>query len=178
MDVQRDDPLTQIRIHARLYGRRHAGRVAGAVLQALRPHVPASDFGDLAAQLPAEVVLAGDPVVTGEGCEAFVRDIAERLGVATPDAAFYARVTFGWLNAYCHGVTPAAIAPSAPACLRPLLTARAQDPSLRVRRLLQTLGAAAGSLTLRVPAAEPRTLDPVFLPAPSARAVKQVGNRA
>jgi uncharacterized protein (DUF2267 family) len=152
--MQRDNPLTQIRIRAHLYGRSQAGHVISAVLEALRPHVPEPTFRDLVNQLPADIQVptsARDSAVTTGGCDDFVADIGRRLHIGTTDAVFYARVTFEQLNAYCRGVSPATIAPSLPSDMRALLTARAEDPSLRSRLLLRTLGSAAATLSLGAP---------------------------
>ena len=152
--VQREDPLTQVRIHANLYGRSHAGRVVGAVLGALRPHLPGPVWNDLAARLPDGIEVTPSAAAAGDAREAFISDIAQRLNVRETDAAFYARVTFEQLNAYCHGVTPAAASSSAPAGLRGLLTARADDPASRHRLRLAAMGAAVNGLSLRRPAVE------------------------
>ncbi|MFG1604997.1 DUF2267 domain-containing protein [Actinoplanes sp. NPDC049265] len=160
--MQRDDPLTQIRIRAHLYGRSQAGRVMTAVLEALRPYVPPSTFRELVTQLPTG--LAATPADAAPGrCADFVADVARRLHVGTTDAVFYARVTFEHLNAYCRGVTPAGLAAELPDDMRSLLTARADDPSLRPRLLLRTFGSAVTALSLAAPVAreQPAALKPV-----------------
>lgn len=150
--MHRDDPLTQVRIHARLHGRNHARRVVGAVLDALHDVADEAEFQDLVGQLPAD--LAGRSRgrrPTGSRRE-FVRHIADYLHIDQPDAAFYARVTFEQLNAFCRGVTPAGLAPALPADLRPLLTARIDSAVDRHRHLTGRLGSAAATLDLRAPA--------------------------
>jgi uncharacterized protein (DUF2267 family) len=134
--------------------------VLQAVLAALREHVDEAVFQRLAGQLPAEAAvtpterLAAGPAAGG--CRGLIRDVARRLHVGEPDAAFYARVTFEQLNAFCRGTSPARIAPSLPADMRALLSARADDPAHRHRQVLRTLTPALATLNLRggtVPAA-------------------------
>jgi uncharacterized protein (DUF2267 family) len=152
--MHRDDPLTQVRIHARLHGRNHTRRVVRAVLRALHDLVPGPEFQDLVRQLPADLAdLAtgsGDRPPAGSRRE-FVRRIADDLHIDQPDAAFYARVTFEQLNAFCRGTTPARLAAALPADLRPLLTARIDGAVDRHRHLARLLGSAATMLDLKAP---------------------------
>ena len=152
--MQRDDVVTQVRIRARLNGPNHARSVIRAVMLALRPVVPDADWRDLATQLPPELKISGG---SGSAGGDLVRDVAALLNVGEHQAAFYARVTFEQLNSYCRGVTPAGIARSLPVELRPLLTARVDDPARRHRLVLRSLGAAVPTLSLRAP----RTAQPV-----------------
>jgi hypothetical protein len=121
---------------------------------ALRPVVPDAQWRDLVAQLPPEIKVGNS---SGSGSKDLVRDVATLLNVSEHQAAFYARVTFEQLNSYCRGVTPAGIASSLPAGLRPLLTARVDDPARRHRLVLRSLGAAVPTLSLRAT----RTAEPV-----------------
>jgi uncharacterized protein (DUF2267 family) len=157
--MHRDDLLSQVRVRARLRGRGHAQRVVEAVVQALQGLVPETVFHGLTAQLPFAVDRTPPPGGvaddrTAGACRDLIRDVARRLHVDEPDAAFYARITFEQLNAFCRGTTPARIAPSLPADLRPLLSARADEPAHRSLRRLQTLGSAVATLSLRAPVAE------------------------
>jgi uncharacterized protein (DUF2267 family) len=144
--MHRDDLLTQIRIRARLYGRNHARRVVQAVMHALQRLLPEQAYSDLAGQLPAELgvtspghrQLSHSHIIETRAAQRLIRDVADELHVTGPDAAFYTRVTLEQLNAYCHGVTPAQLAPSLPADVRPLLSARADDPTRRLRTLGST----------------------------------------
>ena len=176
--MHRDDLLSQVRTHARLHGRNHARHVVRAVLRALRDIAGEPAFRDLAAQLPPEArppASDGCPpreTVTSDGRAStrLVRDIAQRLHVTEPDAAFYARVTFEQLNDFCRGVTPAGLAGSLPADLRPLLSARFHDPAERYRRNIELLGGTIATLSLRSATAPlHRTVDPVARPAAAAR---------
>jgi uncharacterized protein (DUF2267 family) len=154
--MHRDDPLTQVRIRARLHGRRHAIRVVRAVLRPLRGVIPEAAHQGLIRQLPADLALGiSDRGSSGEtgSCRELIRTIAQELHVHEPDAAFYARVTFEQLNAFCRGVTPAGLAASVPTDLRPLLSARADNAADRHRHLIPRLGAAVTTLDLRAPAA-------------------------
>ncbi len=164
MIMHRDDLLTQIRIRARLYGRNHARRVVQAVMHALRKHLPETAYHDLVGQLPADVCVTspgrrqvshGHTVKT-RAAQQLVRDIAEELHVTGPDAAFYARITFEQLNAFCRGVTPAQLAASLPADLRPLLSARADSPAHQ-HRAMRMLGSAVTALNLQT---QPRRATP------------------
>ncbi|BCJ50143.1 hypothetical protein Asp14428_16180 [Actinoplanes sp. NBRC 14428] len=158
--MHRDDLLSHVRTRARLHGRGHAQRVVEAVVHGLRGVVPEASWRGLTAQLPFAVgaaVARAEPV-GGGACRALIRDVARRLNVAEPDAAFYARVTFEQLNAFCQGITPARLAASAPADLRPLLSARAEESAHRSRRRLATLGTPVSALTLRTHLATPRTV--------------------
>jgi uncharacterized protein (DUF2267 family) len=150
--MHRDDPLTQVRICARLHGRNHARRVVRAVLHALQHEVPAKALHGLVAQLPADLALESRSYRPTGSCRQFIRDIADELHVHQPDAAFYARITFEQLNAYCRGVTPAGLAASLPTDLRSLLSARAENPADRHRRLVRILGSTATTLSLRMTA--------------------------
>ncbi|WP_285688622.1 DUF2267 domain-containing protein [Actinoplanes sp. NBRC 103695] len=152
--MQRDDVVTQVRIRARLNGRKHARSVIRAVMLALRPVIPDAQWQGLVTQLPPEIEVGGGP---GTGSGDLVHDVATLLNTSEHHAAFYARVTFEQLNSYCRGVTPAGIASSLPAGLRPLLTARVDDPARRHRLVLRSLGAAVPTLSLRAP----RTAQPV-----------------
>jgi uncharacterized protein (DUF2267 family) len=162
--MHRDDLLSQIRQRARLHGRNQARRVVQAVMQSLRTFVPETEFRSLVAQLPPDIDLTpvdtlppGDNLDDGTGAgRRLIRDIARRLHVSEPDAAFYTRVTFAQLNAYSRGDGPALIAGLLPAELRPLVSAQADDPALRHRNLIRTLGAAVPSLSLRGPETAPR----------------------
>jgi hypothetical protein len=60
-------------------------------------------------------------------------------------------VTLEQLNAYCRGTTPAGLAASLPADLRPLMSARAEDPAHRHRHLVRRLGSAVTNLSLGAP---------------------------
>ena len=158
--MHRDDLLSQVRIRARLHGRGPARRVVEAVVQSLQDLVPETALRGLTAQLPFEVRLRsshrGDAGDSGAGASRkLIRDVARRLHVDEPDAAFYARITFEQLNAFCHGITPARLAPSLPVDLRPLLSARATEPAPGFRRRLATLGSAVGTLSLRADVTEP-----------------------
>ena len=120
--MHRDDLLSQIRIRARLYGRNHARRVVQAVMHALQRLLPEQAYHDLAAQLPADVGVTSSGnrhlshshshIIETRAARQLIRDVADELHVTGPDAAFYTRVTLEQLNAYCHGVTPAQLAPS------------------------------------------------------------------
>ncbi|MGW4947406.1 DUF2267 domain-containing protein [Actinoplanes sp. NPDC004185] len=153
--MHRDDLVTELRIRARLYGRNHTGRVIRAVMHALRNVLPDPAYLGLARQLPAEVglvVTARREHTGGAGsAQQLIRDVADELHVSEPDAAFYTRVTLEQLNAYCRGTTPAGLAASLPAGLRPLMSARAEDPAHRHRQLVRTLSSAVAGLSLRVP---------------------------
>lgn len=176
--MHRDDLLSQVRTHARLHGRNHARHVVRAVLRALRDIAGETALRDLVAQLPPEVRPpastpgpARDAAATdGRASTRLVRDIARQLHVTEPDAAFYARITFEQLNSLGHGVTPAGLAGSLPADLRPLLSARLHDPAERYRRHIQQLGGAVAALSLRTASAPlHRTVDPVTRPAATTR---------
>ena len=122
-------------------------------MHALRNVLPETAYLSLAGQLPAEVGL----VVTDRrphtgSAQQLIRDVADELHVSEPDAAFYTRVTLEQLNAYCRGTTPAGLAASLPASLRPLMSARAEDPAHRHRHLVRRLGPAVTKLSLGVPA--------------------------
>jgi uncharacterized protein (DUF2267 family) len=152
--MHRDDLLSQVRIRARLRGPNHARRVVQAVLLALRDFVPEPELHALTGQLPADVsaLPAGTgPSGSGPGTvsarRVLIRDIARRLNENEPNAAFYARVTFEQLNAFCVGTTPARLAHAVPADLRPLLSARTHEPAHR--DLARTMGP---TFTLRSPA--------------------------
>jgi uncharacterized protein (DUF2267 family) len=155
--MHRDDPLSQVRIHARLHGRGQARRVVRAVLHALQQIVPEEPFHGLVGQLPADLALESRGHRPTGSRHQFIREIADELHVHRTDAAFYARVTFEQLNAYCRGVTPAGLAASLPADLRPLLSARADNPADRHQRLVRALGSAVTTLSLRTGA--PARLD-------------------
>ncbi|WP_433732029.1 DUF2267 domain-containing protein [Actinoplanes sp. CA-051413] len=119
---------------------------------ALRNVLPDPAYLGLAGQLPAEVGL----VVTDRrhhtgSAQQLIRDVADELHVSEPDAAFYTRVTLEQLNAYCRGTTPAGLAASLPADLRPLMSARAEDPALRHRYLVRRLSSAVTNLSLGAP---------------------------
>jgi uncharacterized protein (DUF2267 family) len=150
--MHREDVLSEVQRRARLRGRNHARRVLHAVLGALREYVPEPVFQRLADQLPADAGAPppGGPAVATGGCRDLIRDVARRLHVGEPDAAFYARVTFEQLNASCpHGTSPARIAPSLPADMRALVCARAHDPADRHRHVLRTLAPVVATLSLR-----------------------------
>jgi uncharacterized protein (DUF2267 family) len=150
--MHRDDLVTEVRIRARLYGRNHAGRVIRAVMHALRNVLPDPAYQGLAAQVPAEVGLAATDRRHHTGsAQQLIRDVADELHVSEPDAAFYTRVTLEQLNAYCRGTTPAGLAASLPAGLRPLMSARAEDPAVRHRQLVRMLGSAVTNLSLGAP---------------------------
>ncbi|WP_143162686.1 DUF2267 domain-containing protein [Couchioplanes caeruleus] len=150
--MHRDDLVSHVRARARLHGRNEARRVIRAVLQACRQFVPDRTFQQVNAQLPADVAAPGrehgdeQPSVDGDACRTLIRSVARRLHVDEPNAAFLSRVVFEQLNNYCRGVTPASIAPSLPAEVRPLLAARSDDPARRYRLLLPTLGSAGAVL--------------------------------
>ena len=176
--MHRDDLLSQVRTNARLHGRNHARHVVRTVLRALRDIAEEPAFRDLAAQLPPEVRPPatsdgpdrGTVTADGRASTRLVRDIARQLHVTEPDAAFYARITFEQLNDFCRGVTPAGLAGSLPADLRPLLCARLHDPAERYRRHMRQLGGTVATLSLRTAAAPPhRTVGPVTRPAVVAR---------
>jgi uncharacterized protein (DUF2267 family) len=157
--MHRDDLISQVRVRARLHGRSEARRVLRAVLLAFRTEIPDETFRRIAAQLPAELHLGDDPAPAA-GLP-LVRAVAARLYVNEPNAAFLTRVVFEQLNAYCHGVTPASVAASLPAGLRPLVSARADDPAQRFRRLFPAIGPSATVLNLsRVTPAEPAAAEP------------------
>lgn len=140
--MHRDDLLSQIRIRARLYGRNHARRVVQAVMHALQRLLPDQAYYDLARQLPADVGvtssgnrhLSHSHIVETRAARQLIRDVADELHVTGPDAAFYTRITLEQLNAFCRGVTPAQLAPSLPADVRPLLSARTDDATNRRRQ--------------------------------------------
>jgi uncharacterized protein (DUF2267 family) len=160
--MHRDDLLSQVRIRARLRGPNHARRVVQAVLRALESFVPEPELRALTGQLPAGLGATPPPAgpgVTPAAAETggavsarclLIRDIARRLNESEPNAVFYARITFEQLNAFCRGTTPARLARAVPADLRPLLSARAQEPAHR--DLVRTMGSATPALSLRVPA--------------------------
>lgn len=154
--MHRDDLLTQVRICARLHGRNQARRVVRAVMQALEKRLSPTAFAELAAQLPADigVTMSGRHI---EQCTAqqLIREVAEELHVPEPDAAFYLRVTFEQLNAFCRGVTPAQLAALLPGDLRGLLSARSADPAQRPRQFVLLLAPAVATLTLKAPDREP-----------------------
>jgi uncharacterized protein (DUF2267 family) len=164
--MHRDDLLTQIRIRARLYGRNHARRVVQAVMHALRKFLPETAYHGLAVQLPADVGVTSpdrrhashSPTVETSASHQFIRDIADELHVTGPDAAFYTRITFEQLNAFCRGITPAQLAESLPADLRPLLSARADAVAHR-HRLMRLLGSAVTTLSLKPPATSRNAAD-------------------
>ena len=155
MTVHHEDLLTQVRIRARLHGRNQARRVVRAVLQALSEVVPETAFRRLAAHLPADVGVGspdpgrGNAAAATSASRRMIHSVAEQLHVDSADAAFYLRVTFEQLNNSGRGVTPARLAPSLPADLRPLLTARVAEPAHPHRQVLAKLGAAVTTLDLR-----------------------------
>ncbi|MEU8610760.1 DUF2267 domain-containing protein [Actinoplanes sp. NPDC048791] len=150
--MHRDDLVTEVRIRARLYGRNHARRVVRAVMHALRNVLPDPAYRGLAGQLPAEVRLGSTERRHETGsAQQLIREVADELHISEPDAAFYTRVTLEQLNAYCRGTTPAGLAASLPADLRPLLSARSEDPAHRHRHLVRRLGSAVTNLSLGAP---------------------------
>jgi uncharacterized protein (DUF2267 family) len=169
--MHRDDLLSQVRISARLYGRNQARRVVQAVLRALREHVPEAAFRNLTAELPAgvEVPAAGrsEPVTGATAARRLIRDVAQQLHIDEPNAAFYARITFAQLNAFCRGTTPAQLAARLPADLRPLLSARAEDPAQQHRQLFEAWGSAVTALSLRSPAGATELTDSIAASVPS-----------
>ena len=152
--MHRDDLISQVRVRGRLHGRNEARRVIRAVLQAFRQLVPDDTYRQIAVQLPAEIAVG--PAVPGDG-RPLTREVARQLYVNEPNAAFLSRVVFEQLNAYCHGVTPASVADSLPAEVRALVSARADDPAHRFRRLFPAIGPSAAVLSLRAtgPASDP-----------------------
>jgi uncharacterized protein (DUF2267 family) len=176
--MHRDELVTQVRARARLHGRKEAGRVIRAVLLAFRPLVPDVTFQRFARQLPDEVraPLAEqgpwaerEPSVENGTARAFVRQVARRLHIDEPNAAFLSRVVFEQLNDYCREVTPASVAASLPAELRPLISARAETgpPS---RRHLAALSSNAELLQRRTRKATDDRLGET-MPGPSLPAV-------
>jgi uncharacterized protein (DUF2267 family) len=169
--MHRDDLLSQVRISARLHGRNQARRVVQAVLRALREHVPETAFRDLVAELPAEVEVtpsgSGEPVSGTSAARRLIRDVARQLHIDEPNAAFYARTTFAQLNVFCRGTTPAQLAARLPADLRPLLSARPEDPAQRQRQLIEAWGAAVTALSLRTPAVATELTDSIPATVPS-----------
>ncbi|GAA3951772.1 DUF2267 domain-containing protein [Actinoplanes auranticolor] len=152
--MHRDDLLTEVRIRARLYGRNHAARVVRAVMHALRNVLPEPAYLGLVSQLPTEVAVtpAGRRDVRPDRAALqLIREVADELHVSEPDAAFYTRTTLEQLNAFCRGTTPAQLAASLPADLRPLLSARADDPAQRHRHLVRTLSSSLATLSLKGP---------------------------
>jgi len=121
-------------------------------MHALRNVLPDPAYLGLAGQLPAEIGLAAtDRRHHTASAQRLIRDVADELHVSEPDAAFYTRVTLEQLNAYCRGTTPAGLAASLPADLRPLMSARTEDPAHRHRHLVRRLGSAVANLSLGAP---------------------------
>ncbi|GGQ62786.1 DUF2267 domain-containing protein [Couchioplanes azureus] len=167
--MHRDDLVSHVRARGRLHGRNEARRVIRTVLQACRQLVPDRTLQQVIVQLPAELAPprvapaddgAGRQHIAGDACRTLIRSVAQGLHIDEPNAAFLSRVVFEQLNSYCRGVTPASLAPWAPAEVRPLLSARPDDPARRYRLLLPTLGS-AGAVLGRRPAA------PAITPAPA-----------
>jgi uncharacterized protein (DUF2267 family) len=144
--MHREDLVSQVRARARLHGRNQAGRVIRAVLQASRPLVPEPAFRQLVDQLPSDLA---DLPAHGDASPSLIDSVARALHVDRPNAAFLARVVFEQLNSFCRGVTPATIAPSLPAEVRPLFTARADDPAQRYRSVFPAWGTTSAGLNLR-----------------------------
>ena len=179
--MHRDDPLTQIRLRARLHGRKHALRVVRAVLHPLRGLVGEAAFQSLIRQLPPDLGHVATDRRPGDEIGSrpqFIRAVAEELHIHDPDAAFYARVTFEQLNAFCRGVTPARLASSLPADLGPLLSASADGAADRHRRRIHLLGSAIATLDLSAPAPARAEAEPAAAMAPGLPAAGGPGRRS
>lgn len=163
--MHRDDLVSQVRVQGRLHGRNEARRVIRGVLQALRPLIPDDAFRQITAQLPAEI----GPIPAATGAGPLVREAARLLYVDEPDAAFLSRIVFAQLNSWCHGLSPASVAAALPADARALVSARADDPAQRFRRLFPAIAPSAGVLSLRRPAAPAPEIAAVIPPPAAAR---------
>jgi uncharacterized protein (DUF2267 family) len=118
------DLLVRVQQRARLHGPNETRRVVRAVVRALADVLPPPLYQRMTAHLPTEIRVglptAGTPVA---GCRDFLSRIGTGLFVDGPNAAFLARAVLEQLNAEGHPHVPASAAASAPADLRPLLTA-------------------------------------------------------
>jgi hypothetical protein len=137
--MDRPDLLSRVQRRGRLYGRNESRRVIRAVIDILVEAVPVPQARRLAMRVATETggglpdaALSDDgPHNTECDCRAFITAVAQRLFTDEPNAAFLSRVVFGELNAAPHGITPAALTPSAPLDLRALLSAEAATESAR-----------------------------------------------
>ena len=154
--MHRDDLLSGIRINARLYGPREALRVLHAVLDALAATAPPGPMRELRAQVPPAPATVERHLAPHD----LIGSVAGILGVDAPEAAFLARQVFAQLNVWCHGVTPAALAPDLPDRLTGLLTAR-PDEADRYARHLTAVSDGMPLLAPRSPAEAPDTTQPV-----------------
>jgi uncharacterized protein (DUF2267 family) len=165
--MHRDDLVSQVRARARLHGRNEARQVIQAVLQAFRRLVPDTTFQQIVGQLPRELNALcvgrdrgqGPASDTDDACRSLVRAIAQQLHVDEPNAAFYSRIVFEQLNTSCRGITPASLAQSLPAEVRPLIAACAEDPAWRYRDRFPVLGSSAALPSLRAQAAVSSSID-------------------
>jgi hypothetical protein len=127
--MDRPDLLSRVQQRARLHGPNESRRAIRAVVDALVEAVPVAHSRRLAMRVATETG-AGLPAAAltdhsgrSGGCHTFIAEIAQRLFIDEPNAAFLARVVFGELNSAGHGITPAAVSSLAPPDLRPLLGA-------------------------------------------------------
>ncbi|NRQ39660.1 DUF2267 domain-containing protein [Nonomuraea sp. NN258] len=134
--MQHDQFIGQVQARAHLGRRDQAERASRATLETLGERIPDGLADNLAAQLPHEIgenlrrVEAFDQAGTGEhfGRQEFIHRVADRAGVAEPQAAYLARVVLEVTDEATQGDIMGRVYDSLPKDLRSLVASGSSGP--------------------------------------------------